>query len=360
MTHQKKYVLPIIALGCFFAAFFIFKQLLKSQTVTEKITKEYPVMGPGIMLDVIFYGNPKQIERADKEIRQVMLDITNSCNIYDPKSELSKLNKTAHIRPVKCSDILWGLFLYSKEAYEVSDGAFDVTAGPLMKLWGFYRKRKELPKEEEVKEALTHVGFDNLVLNEKEHTVFFKKKGILIDMGGIAKGYAVDLAKKKALKYGIKSGIINLSGNMYCFPQPPPHRKNFIIGVRNPLHKTAMCGTIKGTDMALATSGNYERYVIINGIHYTHIMNPKTGRPVKNMLSVTVVTPLAVRTDYLSTSIFIKGEKLAKKICKLFPNTYVLIIRYKSDKDHTVEVKKFGSIWGNITLNKILQHSNSQ
>jgi thiamine biosynthesis lipoprotein len=352
-NSQKKILFPLLALCCFFLAFFIFKEIVKSPVTHEKLTKSYAVMGPGIILNLTFYGNRNNIEKADKEIYQVMRDITNSCNIYNPKSELSKLNRTAHLKPVKCSDILWGLFLYAQEAYTVSDGAFDVTAGPLMKMWGFYRKRKELPNPDEIKKVVKTIGFHNLVLNKKEHTVFFKKKGILIDMGGIAKGYAVDLAKQKAIACGLSSGIINLAGNMYCFPNPPPNRKSFVIGVRDPFNKIEQCGIVKGVDMALSTSGNYERYVTIKGLHYTHIMNPKTGRPVKNMLSVTVVTPLATRSDYLSTSIFIKGEAFAKKICKIYPNTYVLIIRYKSDKEQTVEVKKIGEIWNDIDIKKL-------
>jgi thiamine biosynthesis lipoprotein len=137
---------------------------------------------------------------------------------------------------------------------------------------------------------------------------------------------------------------------MYCFPVPPPGKKFYSIGVKNPFKTSEICGTVPLLNSSIATSGNYERFVTIDGKRYAHIMNPATGRPVSNSIAVTVVSPLAMNTDGLSAAVFVKGPELAKKICERIPATHILIIRYKDDKSTEVEVLKFGSIWGEISL----------
>jgi thiamine biosynthesis lipoprotein len=178
----------------------------------------------------------------------------------------------------------------------------------------------------------------------KERTVEFTVPGMALDLGGIAKGYAVGMAAETAKRLGITSGVVNLSGNAYCFPKPFPGKTTYRVGVKNPLNKSKIIGSFTMLDSSVATSGDYERYVVIEGRHYTHIMNPRTGRPVQNMLSVTVVTPRAVDSDALSTSIFIKGAEFAEKIVGEFPRTSVLIIR-RDPATGAVKTFGFGPIW---------------
>jgi thiamine biosynthesis lipoprotein len=197
-----------------------------------------------------------------------------------------------------------------------------------MLLWGFYRKRGEtLPSAAETTEALSKTGLDKIVFNDLDKSVKFKVRGMSLDLGGMAKGAAVDLAAKAVVKLGVHCGIINLGGNMLCLSEPPPGRETFVIGVRDPMNKAEICSRVEVLDQALATSGNYERYVTIKGKQYTHIMNVRTGKPVSDMYSVTVIAPNALETDIFSTSVFIKGVDYARKIVKSHPELAFLIIQ---------------------------------
>ncbi len=292
-----------------------------------KTERTYPIMGT--IAQVTFYTKTEsQGEMAADAVLNTFTGVSNACNIYNPQSELSRLNKTAFDKPFKCSDMLWHLLQAGRKAYNLSGGDFDISARPLMLLWGFYRKRGEtLPSAAETTEALGKTGLDKVVFNDLDKSVKFKVSGMSLDLGGMAKGAAVDLAAKAVVKLGVHCGIINLGGNMLCLSVPPPGRETFVIGVRNPLNKAEICDRVEVLDQALATSGNYERYVTIKGKQYTHIMNVRTGKPVSDMYSVTVIAPTALETDIFSTSVFIKGVAYARDIVKSHPELAFLIIQ---------------------------------
>jgi len=304
------------------------------------LTRDYRVMG-GIILEIKLYGTPEELQPMFQKIYEKVKVVDDTCNIYNPDSELARLNTSAYREPFNCGPLLWKLLLISKKYYELTGGAFDVTAGPLMKLWGFHSKLKQLPPEEKIKEVERHIGLDKVIFDMKNHTVRFTVPGMKLDLGGIAKGFAVQQAAEFALSEGVKRGIINLSGNAYCFPEPFPGRKTYVIGIRNPLDKNTVCGKTGMLNLSVATSGDYERYVVINGRHYGHIMNPATGKPVENILSVTVVTPSGTDADALSTSVFVKGAKFAEKYSSAHSDTSFLIIRM--GKEGRSETVRFGA-----------------
>ena len=333
-------IFPLFILIAIIVVMFVSVARHRDRSVIE--TRHYSVMG-GIILEVKLYGKPGNLKSAFEAIYQKVAEVDEICNIYKPESELSRLNKSAYEKPFACGELLWSVLCESKKYYELSGGAFDISAAPLMKLWGFYRKRKTLPSPEEVADAKTHIGLNKVIFDPKNKTIHFTVPGMRLDLGGIAKGFAVDLAANIAKEHNVTIGLINLSGNAYCFPDPFPGKKRYTIGVRNPMHKSAICGKVELLDQSVATSGDYERYVIINGRHYAHIMDPRTGDPVENMLSVTVITSSATAADALSTSVFINGAKFAEKIHAEQPDTSFLIIR-KNDKGKS-EMFKIGNIW---------------
>jgi FAD:protein FMN transferase len=310
--------------------------------------RQYVVMG-GIILEIKFYNNGKLEQKAAKAAYEEVAAVDKICNIYNPESEISRLNTSAFEKAFFCSDLLWDVLKKSRKFYELSNGAFDISAEPLMQLWGFNRKRKILPSKEEIEKAKLLVGLDKVIFNEQDKSIQFTVNGLKLNLGGIAKGYAVDKAVEAATQCGIKSGLINLAGNAYCFPEPPPDKETYVIGVRHPRNKTALCGTVDLLGESVATSGDYERYVVINGQKYAHIMNPATGKPVQKMLAVTVVTPLGINADALSTSIFIKGAKFAEKICKENPKTNVLII-HTDEAGEKTEMLRIGDVWDKCKL----------
>ena len=341
----RNLLFPLIVLVAAFS-FWIYENYLRTEK--PSVYRQYPVMGT--FSEIALYGDRTRAEKAADLVYEEFARVENTCSIFKPDSELSRLNATAFEKPFECSKLLWQILSDSRDAWRLSGGAFDITAKPLMDLWGFYRKRKELPSQTEVKEALLKVGLEKVIFDDNAKTVRFTVRGMSFDLGGIAKGFAVDLATKSAELVGVRTGIINLGGNISCLPVPPKGRGPFGVGIRNPFDKNEICGKIGLVDMSTATSGNYERYVEIDGKQYTHIMNVKTGLPVSDMLSVTVVTPLAVYADLLSTSIFINGFDFGKLVTMKIPGTSVLAIRRSASNPIDIEVMKAGPAFENFVL----------
>jgi thiamine biosynthesis lipoprotein len=342
IRSKKRYwkALAIIVI-CAAACTYIFS----SNTAPDSSKTERRFLVMGTFARTVIYGEPELAAKASDAVRDIFLEVQKTCNIFDSKSELSRLNANAYEKPFKCSPLLWNMFSAARRAYKISGGSFDVSARPLMLVWGFYRKRGDsLPSQAEIDKAKAKVGLNKITFDDKNHTVKFSQAGMSIDMGGIAKGVAVQMATEKIDSLGIKHGVIDLGGNMYCFGLPPYPRKFYIIGVRDPLAENRICARLAMNNQAVATSGNYERYVTINGHHYTHIMNPVTGMPVEDMLSATVVCTDAGKADFLSTSVFINGPLFAERICKCDPDTGIFIVRRKPDDKSRTETLKFGNL----------------
>jgi FAD:protein FMN transferase len=309
--------------------------------------RTYPMMGT--WAEISLYGNTEEVNKAFDRIQKVFNDVNNTCSRFKKDSELSQLNRTASEKPFKCDDMLWDILIKSKLFYEMSSGSFDITVPPLMELWGFYRKQNKIPSALEIKQVLKKVGLSKVVFNKRDHSVFFKTTGMKIDLGGIAKGYAVDLAYESVRSLNIKAGVINLGGNIRTFSSPPPGRKSYLIGVRDPFARNKiMNGTMKVLGKSLATSGDYEQYVIIDGERFTHIIDPRTGYPVKDMAADTIICKNALWADALSTSVFLNGEQFAQKIHEAFPEISILVVRGNKDVPSTIKIFKFGKIWEQI------------
>lgn len=312
------------------------------------VVRQYPVMGT--MAEVKLYGDPAAAARAADAVQAQFLAVEQACNIFAPDSEISLLNAQAGQKPFACSALLWDVLADSRRFHALSEGAFDITARPLMDLWGFYRQRQQLPDDTEIAAARRHVGLAKVVFDDAARSVRFLDPDVRLDLGGIAKGYAVDRAVAAALAQGITAGTINLGGNVACLPEPPPGRDAYRIGVRHPRHPGELCGVVAiPGGFAMATSGDYEKSVEIAGRRFTHIMDPATGRPVPDMLAVTVITPRAVDSDGLSTAIFIRGESLARRACTEIPGTRALII-HASPSTTKPEVIRLGPGWEDCRL----------
>ena len=304
-------------------------------------TRTFPVMGT-IGKITVSAENPETVEKALNLAQDTVRKIEGICNIFDPESELSRLNRDASEREVVCSPLLWELLNEAERFYRLSGGAFDATVRPLMKLWGFHRKRSSLPSETEIEQIRKIVGWDKVLLNPERKSVFFRVKGVSIDLGGIAKGFALDKAAEKIRSSGQCSAVLNLGGNILCIAQK--NQRSFHIGIRDPLSPDRIFETLEMRNQAIATSGNYERYVVIDGKHYTHIMDPRTGKPVQDMLSVTVRTLRGVDSDALSTVLFVKGTDFAPEICRIFPDTGVIAVRRSTENPSGTKISRYGTL----------------
>jgi len=208
------------------------------------------------------------------------------------------------------SPLVLDLFRKSRQAYEDSEGAFDITVKPLSRLWGFLHNSNYVPTAAQVQEALKHVGLTRV---RDEGTRLVLESGMGLDWGGIAKGQAVDLAVRAVKARGFSRGFINAGGNLYCWGKNPDGGP-WKIGVKHP-RRAGLMGVLSLEDMGAATSGDYQRYFESGGVRYHHIFDPKTGYPARGKQSVTIIGPEAVICDALSTALFVslKPDAILKK-----------------------------------------------
>lgn len=289
------------------------------------LVRRFPIMGT--VAAFTLYGEPERTGVAADAARSEFDRVLKLCNLYDQESELSQLNQTAATEAFVCSEELWGLLTAARRAYELSDGAFDISAKPLMDLWGFYRRRGDAPPTaEEIRETCAKVGLDKVRFDEAARSVFFTVPGMAFDLGGIAKGYAVDRAAEAVITAGVRRGVIDLGGNLRLLPEPPPGIDCYRVGIRDPEKRDAVLPEVlEVLDVSISTSGDYERFVTLGEHRYGHIMNPLTGIPSPGKWAVTVLAPSALEADWMSTAVFICGEPLAEELEAKLPGVEILI-----------------------------------
>ncbi|MFB3779636.1 MAG: FAD:protein FMN transferase [Bryobacteraceae bacterium] len=250
------------------------------------------------------------VEAAFAEVRRLDRMLSN----YRPNSEWSRVNREAAERPVRVSkelfDLLAACLAYSRQ----SEGAFDISVGPLMKVWGFYKGTGNLPSKEEVSGALQKVGYRNIVLDAENQTVRFTRPGVEIDPGGIGKGYAVDRMIAVLKENGITSALVSAAGSsIYGLGSPASEIRGWEVRIRDPRDETKTVEQLFLKDESLSTSGSYEKFFMAGGKLYTHIMDPRTGYPAQGMLSVSVVAPKTIESEAWTKPFFILGRQWAAK-----------------------------------------------
>ncbi|MDI6758945.1 MAG: FAD:protein FMN transferase [Candidatus Omnitrophota bacterium] len=262
-------------------------------------------------------------EKAKDIVFTEIKRIENLLSKYKADSEISKLNEFGAL---KVSPETFYVIEKAKEFSLASAGAFDVTVGPLLDLWGFRDKNYTVPKEEDIKLALSKVGSDKIILNKKNNVVEFKVTGMKIDLGAIAAGFAVDCAIDKLKKAQIKSCLINAGGDIYCLGEK--EGRPWKVAIQNPFKSRQFNRkTLLLKNQAVTTSGNYEQFFLKNKKRYSHIFNPKTGEPSSSGLaSVSVIAPDCLTADALATSIFALGKAKGDTLAKKFSGVKVIVI----------------------------------
>lgn len=243
------------------------------------------------------------IDAAIDEIRRIEKLLTT----YSEESQTSLINQNAGIQPVKVDWEVFDLIERSLRISNITDGYFDISYGGIDKsFWNFDQEMKQLPDPELIKEHLKLVNYQNILLNHGNQTVFLKEKGMRIGFGGIGKGYAAEMAKRLLQKRGVTSGIVNASGDLTAWGNQADG-KPWTVGIADPNNAKQPFSYMNITDMAIATSGNYEKFVVIGGKKYSHTINPKTGMPVSGVKSVTIFCPNAEIADAIATPVSIMG-----------------------------------------------------
>lgn len=294
-------------------------------TVTE-LEATTPISKTSFKLNTVV-----SITLYDSQDESIIDEAFQLCDYYEnllsrtkKESEIYKLNEEGHNSYTisdETKELLTAGFHYS----QLSNGAFDLTLEPLTSLWNFGTKEARLPSQEEIEEALTHIGYQYLKIDG--NTVTFDKEGMGVDLGAIAKGYIADKMKEFLISKGVNSAIINLGGNILCVGDKPDGSA-FLVGIQKPFKdRNETIAVMEIRDLSVVSSGIYERFFTVDGKNYHHILNPATGYPYENDLtSVTIISKDSVDGDALSTTCFALGLEEGMKLINSLPDTYAVFI----------------------------------
>jgi FAD:protein FMN transferase len=245
------------------------------------------------------------LAKGIEEVRRIEKLFTT----YDETSQTNAINRNAGIKPVGVDHEVFALIERSLKLSTLTQGAFDITYGSLDKrFWNFDKSMTALPDPVIAKEMVRLINYKNVILDKAAHTVFLKEKGMVIGFGGIGKGYAADRAKEIMKKEGASSGIVNAAGDLTVWGTQPDGQP-WTIGIADPNRIHLPFASLQLTDISVATSGSYEKYVVIDGIKYSHTINPRTGYPVRGIKSVTVLCARAEIADAMATPVMVMGIK---------------------------------------------------
>ncbi|MFA6152224.1 MAG: FAD:protein FMN transferase [Chitinophagaceae bacterium] len=226
---------------------------------------------------------------------------------FKPDSATNLINDNAGLKPVAVDREVIDLVQRSLRISRLTQGAFDISYGSIDKsLWNFDQTMTALPDVATAKEMVRLINYNNIIVDELHNTIFLKEKGMRIGFGGIGKGYAAEKAKQLLMSLGVENGIVNASGDLTTWGVQPDGQP-WTVGIAHPDKATTPFSTLNISNMAIATSGNYEKYIIINGEKYSHTINPRTGLPVKGIKSVTVICLNAELADAMATPLMIMG-----------------------------------------------------
>ena len=251
---------------------------------------------------------------------------------YKNDSELSRVNREAAERAIKVDQELFDFIAECLRYSRESDGAFDITVGPLMKAWGFFRGEGRAPGEAELAEARNRVGYQHVILNQKDGTIFFDKAGVELDLGGIAKGYAVDRAVAVLKQHGVTSALVSSGGSTIYALGRPPGKPAWEVEVQDPVERDKIATTVRLKDQSLSVSGSYEKFFELDGVRYSHVMDPRTGRPVQGVLSVAVITGDGTSGDALDNVFYALGVERSRAWLNKFSANEVIFFLPESGK----------------------------
>jgi thiamine biosynthesis lipoprotein len=287
----------------------------------------------------VYGSDPKQLPLITTAALDEVDRIDDLMSNYKPDSPLSRINREAAKRPVAVEPELFRFLQHCIKYSQQSEGAFDITVGPLMKAWGFFRGEGRIPWFFELWNVTRKVGCQHLVLDDKQRTIQFGRSGMELDLGGIAKGYAVDRVIELLKQYKIERAMVSAGGSTLYGLGSPPEATGWEVKLRDPIfpHDSSKSpATVCLKNQALSVSGNYEKFFKVRGATYSHIMDPRTGRPVENMLSVAVISQNGTDGDALDNMFYVQGVERGKALLPLYPKIEVFFFLPDGDKAWTM------------------------
>lgn len=264
----------------------------------------------------------ERIAEAIDEISRIEKLLTT----FSDDSQTNLINQNAGIQAVKVDKEVFELIQRSIRISELTQGAFDITYGSIDKsLWNFDLSMKALPDAETARQSVLLINYKNVILNQHDSSIFLKEKGMRIGFGGIGKGYAAEKAKALMIAKGVKSGIVNAAGDLTTWGTQP-NGKSWTIGIADPDAQQSTFSALNISNVAVATSGNYEKFVVIDGKKYSHTIDPKTGLPVSGIKSVTILSPNAEIADAMATPVMVMGVKVGLNLINQIQGIACIIV----------------------------------
>jgi len=284
-------------------------------------------MSMGCLYSIVAHGGDRDAIARTLEASLDEVDrIDRLMSHYRVDSELSRINRDAARAPVTVDRELFDFIALSLRYSAESDGAFDITVGPLMKAWGFFRGGGRVPSGQELKRARQVTGFRHVILNARNQTIRFNRDGVELDLGGIAKGYAVDRAVEVLRREGVGSALVNACGSTIYGLGYPPDETAWPVDIQDPLDERRISFSIRLRDRAVSVSGSAEKFFERDGVRYSHIMNPRTGRPVHGVLSVVVLAPTGTAGDAIDNVLFVAGVDRRRAFLRRHPGVDAAVL----------------------------------
>ncbi|MBS0210594.1 MAG: FAD:protein FMN transferase [Planctomycetes bacterium] len=296
----------------------------------------------GVPVDVTLYAaDETTANRAADAIYRRFAELNSLLSDYDPKSELSRLSDTAGSgQSVRASDDLWRVLVASQKLSADSDGAFDVTVGPLVRLWRRARRMKEFPSADRLTEARTAVGYQAIHLDAERHTVRLERPGIRLDLGGIAMGYAVDQGLAAARALGVTRVLVDASGDIGA-GDPPPGAAGWKLGVAPRGETREALRWVQLANAAVTTSGDAYQFVELNGQRYSHIVDPRTGLGLTTRASATVIARDCLTADSVATAVCVLGPERGLQFIEARPELAAIVTWVDDGGEHIRESTGF-------------------
>lgn len=289
----------------------------------EGRTQEYRyVMGTSVSVEAL--GGEETARRAAvAEAFAAVAEVDRLMSNYRDDSELALINRRAAAEAVRVSDPMLSVLQAAQEVSARSDGVFDITVGPLVRLWGFHDRKPHVPTPAELAQVRALIGYRNLVIDPVAHTVRFRREGVELDLGGIAKGFAVELAAGVLRRHGL-AGFIDAGGNQFLLGHPPG-KTTWTIGIKDPDSPDRLLGVLDLAEGSVSTSAQYANSLVAGSRQYGHILDPRTLQPSEGALSVTVVSPDATLADAMSKVGFLLGPVKGLAVIESFPESAAVI-----------------------------------
>jgi len=326
----------------------------------------------GSLFEVYLAGTDREaMVAAGEEALEEVERLERQLSHYRDDSDIARMNIHAKEQWVRLEPRLYELLKHCHELSRETDGAFDITAGPLVKAWGFFKGEGRIPGDSEIAELLENIGMERILFDDQDHLVYFTAPKLEINLGAIGKGFAVDAAARTLHFFGVDHAVIHGGqSTIYALGEPPadelgtepdvssriPHSSSrnspsldspsmpcgWPFDIKDPRDKETILETVYLKNQALSTSGNYEQFFEVDGTRYTHIIDPRTGMPVQGVVSVSVIADTAADSDALSTAFFVMGREATEEYCRTRPNIRVIMVEETQD-DFIVTKIGFGS-----------------